>query len=125
MARDQNSKPAAPELPKYVLEPLETQSVERLEEVAAYAEALTEWKRETQLEQSTTRRPNEEVDESEKNGLEERGVSTDPADHDDVPAEGAYITIKEPKDGYRYYYWQWRDGDSWKNKHIAPVNPRQ
>jgi hypothetical protein len=25
----------------------------------------------------------------------------------------------------KYYYWQWREGDTWKNEHIAPVNPRQ
>ena len=39
---------------------------------------------------------------------------------EDVPA-GAYVTVKETKPGYKYYYWQWRDGDSWKNEYIGPV----
>lgn len=64
----------------------------------------------------------ESISEAQQNELEERDVSTDPADYDDVPDCGAYITIKETKPGYHYFYWQWRDGDSWKNEYIAPVN---
>jgi hypothetical protein len=58
------------------------------------------------------------VDEDE---LENISASTDPADYKDVP-DGAYITIKETKPGYRYYYWQWREGNSWKNEYIGPVD---
>ncbi len=64
------------------------------------------------------------VDADTLDALEDQDVSTDPADYEDVPRK-AYITVKEPKPGYRYYYWQWRDGDTWNNKYIAPVNPRE
>jgi len=40
---------------------------------------------------------------------------------DDVPAK-ATITIKEINDN-RYYYWQWREGDSVTSKYKGPVNP--
>jgi hypothetical protein len=48
------------------------------------------------------------------------GESIDPRDYTDVPSS-AYITVKETKPGYKYYYWQWRDGDSHGNMYIAPV----
>lgn len=61
--------------------------------------------------------------------LEERDVSTDLEDYEDVPSNGAYITAKTTKEtgetAYRYYYWQWREGGSWKNEYVAPVNPRE
>ena len=121
-------RPLTPDLPKYLREPLEKQSPERLETVAAYASELAEWKRgqrEAELEQ---RRAEEEVDEEELKELSERDISTDPEDYSDVPS-GAYITVKTTKKtndaNYRYYYWQWREGDSWKNEYIAPVNPRE
>nr|WP_240148953.1 hypothetical protein [Halorubellus sp. JP-L1] len=68
--------------------------------------------------------PDRAVDGTELEALEARGVSTDPSSYDDVPDDGAYVTVKEPKPGYRYYYWQWRDGDSWKNRYIGPVDGR-
>ena len=121
-------RPPTPDFPKYLREPLEKQSPERLETVAAYASELAEWKRgqrEAELEQ---RRAEEEVDEEELKELSERDISTDPEDYTDVPG-GAYITVKTTKKtndaNYRYYYWQWREGDSWKNEYIAPVNPRE
>jgi hypothetical protein len=121
-------RPPTPDLPKYLREPLEKQSPERLETVAAYASDLAEWKRgqrEAELEQH---RAEEEVDEEELEELSERDISTDPEDYSDVPS-GAYITVKTTKktndENYRYYYWQWREGDSWKNEYIAPVNPRE
>jgi transcription elongation GreA/GreB family factor len=122
-------KPPAPDLPKYLREPLEKQSPERLETVAAYANELAEWKRRQRQQELEDRRAEEEVDEEELEELEERGISTDPADYEDVPASGAYITIKTTKQtaekSYRYLYWQWREGDSWKNEYIAPVNPQE
>lgn len=120
-------KPPTPDLPKYLREPLEKQSPERLEAVAAYASDLAEWKREQREAELEQRRAEEEVDEEELEELKEREIATDPKEYDDVPS-GAYITVKTTKQtsekAYRYYYWQWRDGDSWKNEYIAPVNPK-
>lgn len=122
-------KPPAPDLPKYLREPLEKQSPDRLEEVAAYASNLAEWKRKQREQELERRRAEEKVNEEELKELNERQISTDPSDYDDVPASGAYITVKTTKRtgdrAYRYYYWQWREGDSWKNKYIAPVDPKQ
>lgn len=129
MTEDVPEKPPAPELPKYLREPLENQSPERLEAVAAYAADLAEWKHRQRQEELERRRAEEEVDEQELEDLDEREVSTDPADYEDVPASGAYITVKTTKEtgekSYRYLYWQWREGDTWKNEYIAPVNPRE
>jgi hypothetical protein len=125
MNEDVPEKPPTPELPKYLREPLENQDPERLEVVASYATDLAEWKRQQRQEDLERRRAEEEVDEEELEELDEREISTDPEDYEDVPSSGAYITVKETKPGYRYFYWQWREGDSWKNEYIAPVNPRE
>ena len=129
MSEDIPEKPPAPELPKYLREPLENQSPERLEAVATYAADLAEWKRRQRHEKLERRRAEEEVDEEELEELDEREISTDPDDYEDVPTSGAYITVKTTKEtgekSYRYYYWQWREVDSWKNEYIAPVNPRE
>lgn len=129
MAGEPLEKPLPPELPKYLREPLEKQSPERLETVAEYANALAEWKRQQRQQELERRRAEEEIDEEELEELEGRDVSTDPEDYEDVPASGAYITVKTTKrtekKAYRYYYWQWREGDSWKNEYIAPVNPQE
>jgi hypothetical protein len=124
MTKEIAEKPPAPELPKYLREPLENQSPERLEAVAAYAADLAEWKRRQREEELERRRAEDGVDEEELKKLDEREISTDPEDYEDVPTSGAYITVKETKPGYRYYYFQWREDDSWKNEYIAPVNPR-
>ena len=129
MADDTSEKPPAPDLPKYLREPLEKQSPERLETVASYATELAEWKRRQRQQEVEHRRSEDEVDDEELEELEDRGISIDPADYEDVPASGAYITVKTTKQtgekSYRYYYFQWREGDTWKNEYIAPVNPRQ
>jgi hypothetical protein len=129
MAEDSPEKPPAPELPKYLHGPLERQSPERLEAVASYAAELAEWKRRQRREGLERRRAEEEVDEEELEDLDEREISTDPEDYEDVPSSGAYITVKTTKEtgdtSYRYFYWQWREGDSWKNEYIAPVSPRE
>jgi hypothetical protein len=128
MTEDAPGKPPAPDLPKYLREPLEKQSPEGLEAVATYASELAEWKREQRQKELERRRAEEEVDEEELEELDEREISTDPNDYEDVPTSGAYITVKTTKEtgekSYRYLYWQWREGDTWKNKYIAPVNPR-
>jgi hypothetical protein len=129
MSEESSGKPPAPDLPKYLREPLEKQSPERLETVATYAQELAEWKRQERQDELERRRAEEEVDEEQLAELEDREVSTDPADYEDVPASGAYITVKTTKQTeqkmYKYYYWQWREGDSWKNEYIAPVNPQE
>lgn len=129
MNEDVPKKPPTPELPKYLREPLEKQSPGRLEVVATYAADLAEWKRRQRQKELERRRGEEEVDEKELEKLDERGVSTDPEDYEDVPSSGAYITVKTTKETsnklYRYFYWQWRERDSWKNEYIAPVNPRE
>ena len=129
MTGEQSGKPPAPDLPKYVREPLEKQSPERLDVAAEYATELAEWKRRQRQAELERRRAEEAVDEDELEALNERGVSTDPEDYDQVPDSGAYITTKTTKQTgdkeYRYYYWQWREGDSWKNEYIAPVSPRR
>lgn len=118
-----DERPAPPDLPTYLLEPLENQSPSRLDDVADYAAALAAWKRRERETDADRKRTAESVDDETLERLEERGVSTDPGDCDDVPADGAYVTIKETKPGYRYYYWQWRTGDTWENEYIAPVDP--
>jgi hypothetical protein len=125
---DDLERPPAPDLPTYLREPLERQSPERLEAVARYATDLAEWKRRQRREELERRRTDEEVDDAALEELADRGVSTDSADYEDVPASGAYITVKTTKEtddrAYRYYYWQWREGDAWRNEYVAPVEPR-
>ena len=90
-----------------IVNTLNESSPEQLQDVATYAEALAEHKeREDRLEESVDQ---EEVEE---------GPDDLP---DDVPAK-ATITIKEINDN-RYYYWQWREGDSVTSKYKGPVNP--
>jgi hypothetical protein len=118
----ESGKPEAPDLPAYVTDPLERQSPEQLETIAAYAEALADRKRSQREADETATRVAEAVDEEAIDDLEERGYETDPDAYEDVPPK-AYITIKETKSGYHYYYWQWREGDSWANEYIGPVSP--
>ena len=117
-------RPSGPDLPAHVRDAVDGLSVEELEDLADYAQALADWKRE-QPPASPDTSPEDAVDDDVVVDLEEQGVSMDPDDYDDVPATGAYITVKEPKPGYRYYYWQWREGDTWKNEYISPVNPKE
>jgi len=95
------------ELPTEIVNTLNESDPNQLRDAAAYAEALAEHKeREPRLEESTDQ---EEVEER-------------PDDlPDDVPAK-ATITIKEINDN-RYYYWQWREGDTVTSKYKGPVTP--
>jgi len=121
---DGSTMPPTPELPDYFLEPLKSQSPERLDVISEYTDNLAAWKREKRNHELDQKRAEEEVDADELKNLEGRDVSTDPKDYEKVPTSGAYITVKETKPGYHYYYWQWRDGESWKNEYIAPVSPK-
>lgn len=129
MSDEHNKRPSVPDLPQYLIEPLERQSPERLETIAAYAVDLAAWKRTDREASLEKRREAEEIDKKELEELQERDIPTDPAEYDDVPASGAYITVKTTKQtgekAYNYYYWQWREGDTWKNEYIAPVQPRE
>jgi len=95
------------ELPIDVVDTLDDYSPELLRHVARYAEELAEYReREARLA--------EEDDEAE--------IKECPDDlPDDVPSK-ATITIKEINDN-RYYYWQWREGDTVTSKYKGPVNP--
>ncbi len=119
------SKPSAPDLPAYVIDPLESQSPDRLELIAKYASDLAAWKRAKHDRELKQKQAEEAIDTDELEALEERDISTDSNDYENVPSSGAYITIKETKPGYHYYYWQWRDGDSWENEYVGPVNPKE
>ena len=102
-------KPPTPpaDLPTEIVNTLNGYSPDQLRHVARYAEALAEYKaREARLEE-----------ESEDDEIDER-----PDDlPDDVPSK-ATITIKEINDN-RYYYWQWREGDTVTSKYKGPVSP--
>jgi len=95
------------EVPADIVSKLDERSPEVLRQIARFAEELAEHReREVRLA---------EIDEDEE--VEER-----PEDlPDDVPSK-ATITIKEINDN-RYYYWQWREGDSVTSKYKGPVNP--
>jgi hypothetical protein len=122
---DEPTPPERPaQLPKYICEPLERQSPDTLEAVIAYADALAEFKRDREVFEQRQRAREEGLTDDQREALEEADVDVDPDNYGDVPS-GAYITIKEPKPGYRYYYFQWREGDSWKNEYIAPVSPKE
>jgi len=94
------------ELPTEIVDTLNGYSPDQLQYIAQYAEELAEHKaREDRLEE-----------ESDDDEIKER-----PDDlPDDVPSR-ATITIKEINDN-RYYYWQWREGDSIKSKYKEPVS---
>jgi hypothetical protein len=95
------------ELPIDVVDTLDDYSPELLRYVARYANKLAEYReREARL-----------VEEDDEAEIKER-----PDDlPDDVPSK-ATITIKEINDN-RYYYWQWREGDTVTSKYKGPVNP--
>lgn len=101
------SPPTPPEeLPDDVVETLYECSPDVLRHIGRYAEELAEYReREARLAEH----------EDEEDQVEER-----PEDlPDDVPSK-ATITVKEINDN-RYYYWQWREGDSIKSEYKGPV----
>ncbi|WP_135665738.1 hypothetical protein [Halorhabdus rudnickae] len=95
------------ELPTDIVNTLNKYSPDRLQQIARYAEVMAEHKaREARIEE-----------ESDGDEIDER-----PDDlPDDVPAK-ATITVKEINDN-RYYYWQWREGETVTSKYKGPVNP--
>lgn len=108
--------PAPPgEIPKYIREPVQKQSPERLRILAQYAEELANAK-EQQREQDQAEKTDSEDD------VEDEDISRDDEDlPDDVPRR-ATKTQKTINDN-QYWYWQWREGDKIKSEYIKPVNP--
>ena len=95
------------ELPTEIIDTLENYSSDRLRHVARYAEELAEYhEREAHL-----------VEEGDEDEIKER-----PDDLPDGVPTKATITIKEINDN-RYYYWQWRDGDTIRSRYKGLVNP--
>jgi hypothetical protein len=95
MADQPADPPEPPDLPAYLLDPLERQSPDRLERIASYAQALAAWKRAQHERDTAQRQAAEAISDDERAGLDDRGISTDPEDYEAVPS-GAYITIKRP-----------------------------
>ena len=95
------------QFPTDIVDTLNEFSPDQLQQVARYAEQLAEHKaREDRL--------NEEAAEDE---IEERSEDRP----EDVPSK-ATVTVKEINNN-RYYYWQWREGESIKSKYKGPVDP--
>jgi hypothetical protein len=95
------------QFPTDTVDTLNEFSPDQLQQVARYAEQLAEHKaREDRLD--------EEAAEDE---IEERSEDRP----EDVPSK-ATVTVKEINDN-RYYYWQWREGESIKSKYKGPVDP--
>jgi hypothetical protein len=95
------------QFPTDIVDTLNEFSPDQLQQVARYAEQLAEHKaREDRLD--------EEAAEDE---IEERSEERP----EDVPSK-ATVTVKEINDN-RYYYWQWREGESIKSKYKGPVDP--
>lgn len=65
-------------------------------------------------------RMSELVDELNRNGT----PNFDPHKHEGVPL-AASVTVKETCENHKYYYWQWRDGDTIRSKYIQPVDDFQ
>jgi hypothetical protein len=94
------------DLPADIVDTLNEYSSDQLRHVSRYAEALAEYKERTDRLESD----NDDEDEERPPDLP-----------DDVPAK-ATITIKEINDN-RYYYWQWREGETVTSKYKGPVKP--
>ena len=84
-------KPTAPDLPAYVIDPLKSQSPDRLEVIAKYAGDLATWKRSKRNQEFRQKQAEEAIDADELEALEERDIFGDPNDYEDIPSSGAYI----------------------------------
>ncbi|WP_435362349.1 hypothetical protein [Haloarchaeobius sp. DFWS5] len=103
-----NTPPTPPaELPEDTVAMLDEHQSTTLFQIASYAEELAEYREREEEAQDE----NERVDEQIENLP------------DGVPSK-ATTTIKEINDN-RYYYWQWREGESIKSKYKGPVDENQ
>jgi len=97
------------EIPENIKTILSELDAETLNKVALYAEQLAVAAE--NAEADTEQHHSEEKEDSEGVANDERPET--------VPSK-ATITIKEINDN-RYYYWQWREGDSVKSQYKGPV----
>jgi hypothetical protein len=75
--------------------------------VSTYASEFAEWKQEQREAELQQGRAGEAVDEEEVEEVDDRKISTDSVDYEDVPASRAYITVKTTKKNdipYKYYH---------------------
>lgn len=115
---NQNDGPAPPaDAPTYVVDGLRRQPADRLRELATWARTLAEYK-------DAVEAPDSERQAQIRERVADAGYSTDTTDYAGVP-ERAYITVKEPREGYEYAYWQWRSRSDVqapdKNEAIGPL----
>lgn len=116
------SYPSTTGLPAYLLDALDARTPEELERVAAYATVLADRKRaERERETEQTRLD----DAADDDVIEELRENVDEFDPDNPPNPSAYVNVKTPNKEHYYAYWQWREGDSWKNEYIGPVSGRR
>lgn len=103
------SRPDPPdELPRELTKTIDEFTVQELRKLASYAASLAEYReREERLDSQENPHRNEQ--------------QTDLPEG--VPSK-ATLTIKEINDN-RYYYWQWREGDTIKSKYKGPVSPKE
>ncbi|WP_435064436.1 hypothetical protein [Halobaculum sp. EA56] len=102
---DGSDPPDPPEdAPAYVVDPLRRQSPERLRAIAEWAARLASHKAARGVD-ATERDPDRQRRLRER--VRASGHSANPDDYDGVP-ERAYVSVKEPQEGYEYAYWQWR-----------------
>ncbi len=117
-------RPAEPDLPEYVLDPLRRSDAKRLREISEYALALAEWKeQQAEIEELAEDEVRKRISEYHKQDLRDAGKSASPNDYDGVPVDGrAYVVVKTPRDD-PYYYWAWRtETGSWSSKLICRVD---
>jgi len=100
---------AGDEIPENIKKRLSELDGQTLRNIALYAEQLAVAAENTEAD--TEQHDSEEKEDSEAAADDERPEA--------VPAK-ATITIKEINDN-RYYYWQWREGDSVKSQYKGPV----
>ena len=121
------------DVPAAVLESLQSLSPAQLRALSAYATALAEagggdGGGAGAGESGAASSPDADVAAAsgdETSGSEGgAGYPETTGDAPDTPPEGvpgkATLTVKEINDN-RYYYWQWREGDSVKSKYAGPV----
>ncbi|NHN61632.1 MULTISPECIES: hypothetical protein [Halorussus] len=109
------------ELPADVVERLDGYSPEHLRHIASYAEELAEHREREARLAAEAGADEAGADEAGADEAEADEVGEEPEDlPDDVPSR-ATITIKEINDN-RYYYWQWREGDTVTSKYKGPVD---
>lgn len=129
-----DSPPTPPkELDEEVVATVDSYSPRRLRTLVQYLEQLAEYRESEAISVDRSNRhsinktlasDSEEVDEEVD---EEAGESSDeesespPEDRPSGVPSKATLTVKEINDN-RYYYWQWREGDTIKSKYERPVD---